>query len=34
MLSCWAFTPSTRPTFGELVPKIEALRDGRSKARW
>ncbi|KAK0687053.1 JAK3 kinase, partial [Pygoscelis papua] len=34
MLSCWAFTPSTRPTFGELVPKIEALRDGWSKARW
>ncbi|KAM6189631.1 tyrosine-protein kinase JAK3 [Sarcoramphus papa] len=33
MLSCWAFTPSARPTFGELAPKIEALRDGRSKAR-
>ncbi|XP_009464508.1 PREDICTED: tyrosine-protein kinase JAK3 [Nipponia nippon] len=33
MLSCWAFTPSTRPTFGELAPKIEALRDSRSKAR-
>ncbi|NXL68380.1 JAK3 kinase, partial [Chordeiles acutipennis] len=33
MLSCWTFNPSTRPTFGELVPKIEALRDGRSKAR-
>ncbi|XP_072701422.1 tyrosine-protein kinase JAK3 [Ciconia boyciana] len=33
MLSCWAFTPSTRPTFGELAPKIEALQDGRSKAR-
>ncbi|XP_075031689.1 tyrosine-protein kinase JAK3 [Calonectris borealis] len=33
MLSCWAFTPGTRPTFGELSPKIEALRDGRSKAR-
>ncbi|KAM6040252.1 tyrosine-protein kinase JAK3 [Theristicus caerulescens] len=33
MLSCWAFTPSTRPTFGELAPKIEALRDGWSKAR-
>ncbi|NXW60078.1 JAK3 kinase, partial [Eurystomus gularis] len=33
MLSCWAFTPSTRPTFGELGPKIEALRDGRSKVR-
>ncbi|KAM9265266.1 tyrosine-protein kinase JAK3 [Morus bassanus] len=33
MLSCWAFTPSTRPTFGELAPKVEALRDGRSKAR-
>ncbi|XP_054661692.1 tyrosine-protein kinase JAK3 isoform X1 [Grus americana] len=32
MLSCWAFTPSARPTFGELAPKIEALRDGRSKA--
>ncbi|XP_059687942.1 tyrosine-protein kinase JAK3 [Gavia stellata] len=32
MLSCWAFTPGTRPTFGELAPKIEALRDGRSKA--
>ncbi|XP_042650577.1 tyrosine-protein kinase JAK3 isoform X2 [Tyto alba] len=33
MLSCWAFTPSARPTFGELAPKIEALRDSRSKAR-
>ncbi|XP_064325582.1 tyrosine-protein kinase JAK3 isoform X1 [Phalacrocorax carbo] len=33
MLSCWAFTPSARPTFGELAPKVEALRDGRSKAR-
>ncbi|XP_062452021.1 tyrosine-protein kinase JAK3 [Rhea pennata] len=33
MLSCWAFTPSARPTFSELAPKIEALRDGRSKAR-
>ncbi|XP_075380055.1 tyrosine-protein kinase JAK3 [Mycteria americana] len=33
MLSCWAFTPGTRPTFGELAPKIEALQDGRSKAR-
>ncbi|CAM9765544.1 unnamed protein product [Bubo scandiacus] len=33
MLSCWAFSPSARPTFGELAPKIEALRDGRSKAR-
>ncbi|NXJ72645.1 JAK3 kinase, partial [Rostratula benghalensis] len=33
MLSCWAFTPGARPTFGELAPKIEALRDGRSKAR-
>ncbi|XP_010010819.1 PREDICTED: tyrosine-protein kinase JAK3 [Nestor notabilis] len=32
MLSCWAFTPSARPTFGELVPKIEALRDGQSKS--
>ncbi|NXX62929.1 JAK3 kinase, partial [Scopus umbretta] len=32
MLSCWAFTPGARPTFGELAPKIEALRDGRSKA--
>ncbi|NXT78586.1 JAK3 kinase, partial [Zapornia atra] len=32
MLSCWAFTPSARPTFRELAPKIEALRDGRSKA--
>ncbi|NXS48810.1 JAK3 kinase, partial [Balaeniceps rex] len=32
MLSCWAFTPGTRPTFRELAPKIEALRDGRSKA--
>ncbi|NXP05465.1 JAK3 kinase, partial [Thinocorus orbignyianus] len=33
MLGCWAFTPGARPTFGELAPKIEALRDGRSKAR-
>ncbi|XP_053906555.1 tyrosine-protein kinase JAK3 isoform X1 [Cuculus canorus] len=33
MLSCWTFTPNTRPTFGELAPKLEALRDGRSKAR-
>ncbi|PKK17884.1 hypothetical protein A306_00000141 [Columba livia] len=33
MLNCWAFAPGPRPTFGELVPKIEALRDGRSKAR-
>ncbi|KAM9215447.1 tyrosine-protein kinase JAK3 [Leptosomus discolor] len=33
MLSCWAFTPSARPSFGELAPKLEALRDGRSKAR-
>ncbi|NXW25875.1 JAK3 kinase, partial [Circaetus pectoralis] len=33
MLSCWSFTPTARPTFGELAPKIEALRDGRSKAR-
>ncbi|NXT88761.1 JAK3 kinase, partial [Anhinga rufa] len=33
MLSCWAFTPSARPTFKELAPKVEALRDGRSKAR-
>lgn len=33
MLSCWAFYPGTRPTFSELAPKIEALRDGRSKAR-
>ncbi|NXX83711.1 JAK3 kinase, partial [Urocolius indicus] len=33
MLSCWAFTPGARPTFGELAPKIEALRDSRSKAR-
>uniref|UniRef100_A0A8D0FKM4 Tyrosine-protein kinase n=1 Tax=Strix occidentalis caurina TaxID=311401 RepID=A0A8D0FKM4_STROC len=33
MLSCWAFSPSARPTFGELAPKIEALREGRSKAR-
>lgn len=32
MLTCWAFTPSARPTFGELVPRIEVLRDGRSKA--
>ncbi|XP_065515024.1 tyrosine-protein kinase JAK3 isoform X4 [Lathamus discolor] len=32
MLACWAFTPSARPTFGELVPRIEVLRDGRSKA--
>ncbi|NXN99435.1 JAK3 kinase, partial [Rhinopomastus cyanomelas] len=31
MLSCWAFTPDSRPTFGELSPKIEALRAGRSK---
>ncbi|NXG39953.1 JAK3 kinase, partial [Dromaius novaehollandiae] len=33
MLSCWAFAPGGRPTFGELAPRIEALRDGRSKAR-
>ncbi|NXM72784.1 JAK3 kinase, partial [Serilophus lunatus] len=33
MMSCWAFVPRARPTFGELSPKIEALRDGRSKAR-
>ncbi|KAI6072350.1 Tyrosine-protein kinase JAK3 [Aix galericulata] len=33
MLSCWAFCPGARPTFSELAPKIEALRDGRSKAR-
>ncbi|XP_038019395.1 LOW QUALITY PROTEIN: tyrosine-protein kinase JAK3-like, partial [Motacilla alba alba] len=33
MMSCWAFTPGARPTFGELSPKIEALRDGRSKTR-
>ncbi|RLV73107.1 hypothetical protein DV515_00017247 [Chloebia gouldiae] len=33
MMSCWAFTPSARPTFGELSPKIEALRDWRSKTR-
>ncbi|NXJ86535.1 JAK3 kinase, partial [Trogon melanurus] len=33
MLSCWAFAPSARPTFGKLAPTIEALRDGRSKAR-
>uniref|UniRef100_A0A8B9EN89 non-specific protein-tyrosine kinase n=1 Tax=Anser cygnoides TaxID=8845 RepID=A0A8B9EN89_ANSCY len=33
MLSCWAFSPGARPTFSELAPKIEALRDGRSKAR-
>ncbi|NXE11857.1 JAK3 kinase, partial [Lophotis ruficrista] len=32
MLSCWAFAPGARPTFGELVPKIEALRDVWSKA--
>ncbi|NWS50003.1 JAK3 kinase, partial [Probosciger aterrimus] len=32
MLSCWAFSPSARPTFGELVTRIEVLRDGRSKA--
>ncbi|XP_068276529.1 tyrosine-protein kinase JAK3 [Nyctibius grandis] len=32
MLSCWAFAPGARPTFGELVSKIEALRDGRSQA--
>ncbi|XP_030324348.1 tyrosine-protein kinase JAK3 isoform X1 [Calypte anna] len=32
MLSCWAFTPGTRPTFGELLPKIEALRDHQSSA--
>uniref|UniRef100_A0A8C5IFQ1 non-specific protein-tyrosine kinase n=1 Tax=Junco hyemalis TaxID=40217 RepID=A0A8C5IFQ1_JUNHY len=25
MMSCWAFTPGARPTFGELSPKIEAL---------
>uniref|UniRef100_A0A8C4UL83 Tyrosine-protein kinase n=1 Tax=Falco tinnunculus TaxID=100819 RepID=A0A8C4UL83_FALTI len=33
MLSCWAFTPGARPTFGDLAPKIEALKDGWSKAR-
>ncbi|XP_054037725.1 tyrosine-protein kinase JAK3 isoform X1 [Rissa tridactyla] len=33
MLSCWVFSPGARPTFGELAPKIEALRDSRSKAR-
>lgn len=33
MLNCWSFTPTARPTFGELAPKIEALRDSRSKAR-
>ncbi|XP_074019874.1 tyrosine-protein kinase JAK3 [Numenius arquata] len=33
MMSCWAFTPAARPTFGDLAPKIEGLRDGRSKAR-
>ncbi|NXD84695.1 JAK3 kinase, partial [Halcyon senegalensis] len=33
MLSCWAFAPSARPTFGELGPNIDALRDGRSKVR-
>ncbi|XP_025897240.1 tyrosine-protein kinase JAK3 [Nothoprocta perdicaria] len=33
MLSCWALAPGARPTFGELAPRIEALRDGRSKAR-
>ncbi|NXF13716.1 JAK3 kinase, partial [Smithornis capensis] len=33
MMSCWAFVPGARPTFGELSPRIEALRDGRSKAR-
>ncbi|XP_068775653.1 tyrosine-protein kinase JAK3 isoform X2 [Struthio camelus] len=33
MLSCWALSPGARPTFSELAPKLEALRDGRSKAR-
>ncbi|XP_067416093.1 tyrosine-protein kinase JAK3 [Emydura macquarii macquarii] len=33
MLSCWAFTPCKRPTFSELGPKIETLRDSRSKVR-
>ncbi|XP_051632449.1 tyrosine-protein kinase JAK3 [Manacus candei] len=33
MMSCWAFSPGARPAFGELSPRIEALRDGRSKAR-
>uniref|UniRef100_A0A8C8VN55 Tyrosine-protein kinase n=1 Tax=Pelusios castaneus TaxID=367368 RepID=A0A8C8VN55_9SAUR len=33
MMSCWAFTPSKRPKFSELGPKIEALRDSRSKVR-
>ncbi|XP_068027042.1 tyrosine-protein kinase JAK3 [Melanerpes formicivorus] len=32
MLSCWAFSPGSRPSFGELLPKIELLRDSRSKA--
>lgn len=33
MLSCWAFTPSARPTFTELAARVEALRDGRGTAR-
>ncbi|XP_059576021.1 tyrosine-protein kinase JAK3 [Alligator mississippiensis] len=33
MLSCWTFTPSKRPTFGELAARIEALQDSRSKVR-
>uniref|UniRef100_A0A8C3S991 Tyrosine-protein kinase n=1 Tax=Chelydra serpentina TaxID=8475 RepID=A0A8C3S991_CHESE len=33
MLSCWAFSQGKRPKFSELGPKLEALRDGRSKVR-
>ncbi|XP_053869818.1 tyrosine-protein kinase JAK3 [Malaclemys terrapin pileata] len=33
MLSCWAFSQSKRPKFSELGPKLEALRDSRSKVR-
>ncbi|KAM7025437.1 tyrosine-protein kinase JAK3 [Acridotheres tristis] len=33
MTSCWNFSPGARPTFQELSPKIEELRDGRSKSR-
>ncbi|XP_064030984.1 tyrosine-protein kinase JAK3 [Pogoniulus pusillus] len=33
MLSCWTYSPSSRPTFGELLPRIELLRGTRSKAQ-
>ncbi|NXX44533.1 JAK3 kinase, partial [Tricholaema leucomelas] len=33
MQSCWTYSPSSRPTFGELLPRIELLRGTRSKAQ-